>query len=442
MFKENLMSALKKAVALHNDGAGDNDAVVKSAAEYEFNPDQTQRLVETYNTAKTICFYKTAADRTGKFGLADGSAVIRQLFDGKPSRKEASGLHDYGCYDAKMDFVEVGMEIKAASAETAKDPWEGVSLDNRIYAMQKNQDDIRLAEKKAEDTASMCALECQLEMDNMVNSVNAMDKAAEAIACMRALCVTDMYKTTLEDFEARFPQAVKNAASDVDFTTFDLDRPDVISSFQTTADLYVKHAMFKAYQLEMTKLAEQVEQDIRKLYVPRSDSNFSDVFTPVVKDMMAGSVKYAQSSGKGKTPSIMDPLSVIGGGMAKGLQDTTKTTMQDTLGEMASDDESARLTEKTKNLHRKFILEKLITTDPVLKGVPQEDVARAYQTIVQIAPEVSLNEEVSRSILRTATSAQSISPYDAKTFVDLDSAIRAQLEQQGGKKPVKKQVTA
>jgi hypothetical protein len=65
----------------------------------------------------------------------------------------------------------------------------------------------------------------------------------------------------------------------------------------------------------------------------------------------------------------------------------------------------------------------------------------AYQTLVQLAPDVSLNEDVARSILRaaTASSGSAIAPYDAKTFVDLDAAIKAQLEQQGGKK---KQVVA
>ena len=101
--------------------------------------------------------------------------------------------------------------------------------------------------------------------------------------------------------------------------------------------------------------------------------------------------------------------------------------------------ESKVLTDKAKNLHRKFILEKMITTDPILKGAPEEDVIKAYQSIVQLAPEVSLNEEVTRSILRTAVNAQSLAPYDAKSFVDLDTAIRSQLEQQGGaRKDIKK----
>ena len=112
--------------------------------------------------------------------------------------------------------------------------------------------------------------------------------------------------------------------------------------------------------------------------------------------------------------------------------------MGDALGFDAA---SKALTDRAKNLHRKFILEKLVTTDPILRGLPEEDVISAYQTLVQLAPDVSLNEDVARSILRSATttSTSAIAPYDAKTFVDLDAAIKAQLEQQGGKK---KQVTA
>lgn len=71
MVKEKLRKALETAVGYYNDGMSANDAVVKSASEHDLTIDQADRVVESFNTAKTINYYdKNASDRTGGFDLA------------------------------------------------------------------------------------------------------------------------------------------------------------------------------------------------------------------------------------------------------------------------------------------------------------------------------------------------------------------------------------
>ena len=457
MFKENLMSALKRAVDLHNSGSGDNESVIKSASEHDFNPDQTQRLVETYNTAKTICFYKTADDRSQKFTLADGGAVAKNLFkDRLPEYKSADTLkiHDYSVYDDAVQMDEIGTswvldEVKAAAVhernlELAKaDPAGrrdifGIKVgepmnDHQLASKYKEVDDIKMAAAKAADAALMVDSAYGMAINDIARDIG-MDKIAEAYSALQAQPRCDMSAQVLEDIVARFPGFDKNAAPD--FTMFDAQHPEIMAVYAEACDYFIKYATFKAAQAELECAAEKMAAS---LYSPAHEDSGTEFFTSSVKDMLVrGDVKYAE----GKSPTMFaDPMGVVGGGVATGVQSSTKDLVTGTLGSLmdTKNKESKVLTDKAKNLHRKFILEKMITTDPILKGVPEEDVIKAYQAIVQLAPEVSLNEEVTRSILRQATNASSISPFDAKSYVDLDTSIRSQLEQQGGaKKDVKK----
>ena len=80
-FKDRLMDTLHGAVKHFNETGDPNQAVVKAARDADFNPEQTTRLVEAFNTARTLFHYKSASDRTSSFALADAGAVLTDLFE-------------------------------------------------------------------------------------------------------------------------------------------------------------------------------------------------------------------------------------------------------------------------------------------------------------------------------------------------------------------------
>jgi hypothetical protein len=98
-FREQLMSALEAAVGHYNSGLSDTDSVIKAASDFDFNKDQAQRLVETFNTAKSIYFFKSAKDRRNNFPIVDPSVVADALFMPAATTKAASAdefaLRDY-----------------------------------------------------------------------------------------------------------------------------------------------------------------------------------------------------------------------------------------------------------------------------------------------------------------------------------------------------------
>jgi len=110
-------------------------------------------------------------------------------------------------------------------------------------------------------------------------------------------------------------------------------------------------------------------------------------------------------------------------------QDATKNLSGVLSGALSEDSaDSARRKEKLKNLQRQLILQELYQTDPVLSGEDPENLARAYETLWRIAPGVALDKEVSRSVLRQLTQSVSVSPHDARSWVDLDKALAQQLQ--------------
>ena len=73
------------------------------------------------------------------------------------------------------------------------------------------------------------------------------------------------------------------------------------------------------------------------------------------------------------------------------------------------------------NLRRSSILQDLYDNDPILSEANPKELMNAYSTIVQTSPEVSLNKEVVRAILRQSVNSMAVSPFDAKQWADLEN---------------------
>jgi len=65
----------------------------------------------------------------------------------------------------------------------------------------------------------------------------------------------------------------------------------------------------------------------------------------------------------------------------------------------------------------------LAMSDPIISEADPKDVVRAYSTLINIAPKVSLQKEIVRSILRQAVNSMAMSPYDAQSYVTLNNAM-------------------
>ena len=62
--------------------------------------------------------------------------------------------------------------------------------------------------------------------------------------------------------------------------------------------------------------------------------------------------------------------------------------------------------------------------DKILSQEDPNAVAAAFRSVHQVSPDTTLNKEMLRSMLRSVVQSVAISPYDAKTLVDVDKARR------------------
>lgn len=442
MFKEELLSALKEAAAHHNDGMSDNDAVIKAADAKGFNAEQTQRLVETYNTAKTVSFYKHASDRSLAFDLADSGVVLKSLFKAGTSRTtpESPVLQDYTCYEQPMIFSEEEMG-KAASVETEE---KRPLTDMEIRAALNDLDDIKRAQDNCQTMMNTAAYRRQQHLDTFILDASSLDLRKEAATYAAVAC--GEYKD-LADYVANLLRVDVEHIKDAEFSDFDVIKPLLANEFRRAVDCEETYRSIKksaALIAEAEKTASNNLSEILGMVdaQTRDEADFAkDFFTEEAQVAIEfGGLNLNKQAAKSEAAG-MDPLAMVGQSVSKGTTGFGSELVQNVLegaSEKARTGESKLLGERAKNLHRKFMLEDLMTTDPVLKGVDPDAVISTYDSIVKLAPEVSLNKEVVRSVLRSATNAAAVSPFDAKALVDLDKAIQEQRGVGGATKKPKK----
>lgn len=75
------------------------------------------------------------------------------------------------------------------------------------------------------------------------------------------------------------------------------------------------------------------------------------------------------------------------------------------------------------NMERKLLLQELILTDPILSKVNPAKVARAFEQLLRLSPEISKEKEVVRAELRAMVSSQALSKYDADLMTKLDTSM-------------------
>jgi hypothetical protein len=75
------------------------------------------------------------------------------------------------------------------------------------------------------------------------------------------------------------------------------------------------------------------------------------------------------------------------------------------------------------NMERKLLLQELMLTDPILSKHNAAKVARAFEQILRLSPELSKEKEVVRAELRAMMATQALSKFDADLMTKLDTGM-------------------
>ena len=500
MFREHLMKALDSAVKHFNGGMSDNDAVVKAASDSQFNPDQTQRLLETYNTAKSVYFFKVASDRRESFPLADPAVVMPALFSGeaRAKAKAATALPDLGFYserefhyDGKWAFDQLGAHLMGKSLEKAAEaatPGSNHTLDALYRSLKKYANTNRRVAQRCRETAGMCAVKHDDSLAKVAQFIkqdyHEQDRLSRVEHYMWALHGRDLAEPVMKDLLREIPINYdgKRASDRLAGIPSDFEQrhPDIAflvkEAFAARFAIGQQTALAETFEKEANDLVRQWEQIVGLAPPQPADpgGGMSSFFDEALQDRLSkkaagrqtpttppanwqggailGGLTQPQTSnqpppakqqqqpkadgggdkgGKKQPDSILSKAlaggaSMLGGSMTDAIKGPASKALSGIMSGNEAEEER-KMTGTLRNMQRKLILEDLIVNDPVLSGENPQAVVTAYHTLINLAPDVSLNKEIARSVVRASVNAVAMSPFDAKAIAELEGELRKNL---------------
>lgn len=78
------------------------------------------------------------------------------------------------------------------------------------------------------------------------------------------------------------------------------------------------------------------------------------------------------------------------------------------------------------NRQRKFILQELAVTDPILKSIDPQKLVDSYSQMLAIAPELAKEKEIVRSTLRSMSASQALGPFEGQQLMQANNEILKQ----------------
>jgi len=414
MVRDKLKKALEDAVGHYNDGMSANDAIVKSASDNDLTVDQTDRVVESFNTAKTINYFdKNASDRTGKFDLASKKDVTLALFGNTPNETKSASVSDpdgvmssfyYSSPDKSMNRKSVFSEKRSAFldmlAKAAEERWKHGYSDRTLHDMASDsfstiksaQDDINAAIGTIDDYLWTATEKIASEIESDITG-SPEDKADMfKVACPHKSVIDEVSKFSPLLKRASGGKYVKMHVVDtapVDSLLKEAD--EIVKAVEMRRDYRNKHAEFERRK---ATLKEAMMKDPSMSDIPVKNA---------VSDMI-----HAPRMGKVATslPTYKTVNEVLNDAMAAG------------------GDSRKKINEQIRDEARGALISDLLSSDPILQDADPRQVASIYKSLIATSPRVSLNKEIVRSILRSAVNSVAVSPADSKIFTDVDKGIQ------------------
>lgn len=422
MFKQRLTSALEDALDNYNEGNSDIDSVVKSASDNDFNPDQTRRLVETFNTAKSLHHYKSAEDRSAHFAIVDPADAIHALFSPEASAKAASSK--VASHAKLADGTHVSFYDNAPLTHTAKVAGVLDTITVTEYD-QPTADDIATDIHSKVANYERSSEHAQADADIHMGRYNIdMPKLASHLD-------SDVYYSTRPEVMMGIAMKYGEAGADLvnDLTTHMIHK---VSSEDLGDVPRVNMAPSKFATLfgRVDKLVNSVQQYEQHMAVKAAYDNAASKLLDVTGLRGAAKEELDKQAEEARTRfTVPSAISTARGavGSVQGAVGSGVDALKESFPPKKDRGPSAKAERGQlvlDNLRRKLLLQNLLNTDDIIGGGDPELIRGAYQTFTDIAPEQSMNSEVVRSVLRQAVNSPGgVSPFDAKALADIQATI-------------------
>jgi len=465
-FKDKLMSGLRLAVDSFNQGDDPNTAVIKAASAQDFSVEQTKRLCETFNTARTIYQFHNVADKTAEFSLVDSNAVMLGLFGKKDPVEEktaAEVLPDYTEYELPETAMQYGELVKAAELPAPTEAVPGIDDQvRRAYRIIHTQHGLAKKALDDADEAEIVASTQLIQLSGILKQGFPMDGNRTYLRLLRTFDAPE-FKPVMDKLAEFIPAYLSVSDAELTKEGIVVDDRNIAGLKELTKrakTLMEEAANIRAVGFAIDKEAGEFEKTFLDTLSPAIQEGTPNPFDelipgPRVKTAQEKIVTYerpvmslsqfasgtSDAGAKDKEKGKDDPKGKVTKTWKSGpgVEDLAATEAGKEIGRAGGEyiaggvkdmltqpklRENKSMTERMKNLQREVLLQDLITTDPVISEADPSQVASAYLAVVQIAPEVSMNKEIVRAVLRQSIHSVAISPYDATGWAELERTIQ------------------
>lgn len=461
-----IKTALNEAVQKVNEGMTPTAALKKVANDLDLNPNYIQRTGEALNVALHYKHFKTASDRSAEFEIADIPQAIEETFtvNEKTAAEYVSEQFSTGeDNDTVFNYNRIlsNPVYKRAFLEIAEAKETSDSYPTTFSTVYEKSANYIKKLAHAADEAQVSKVAAEIELNNQFSALADEFKKDAA------------YRVAFEEFEsqvfAKHGQAAlpyvgllhktacpgeERGVHDAGYMMFEQSKQAAMfDSLMETAALYIEtekqaaeadedFAFEKSYMQEFGRMLgkqaakeepEVTEEDNAHEKAETEEEEEKEHEDPVLAEIKKKASKRNEelASEEALDPVLKeamekDAFGGLGGfgGFGKMLTDIAHAPITDALSALSKKPASmARPNLTLDNMERKLLLQELMLTDTILSKVPPARVARAFEQILRLSPEISKEKEVVRAELRAMVSTQALSKYDAELMTKLDTGM-------------------
>lgn len=417
-----ILQALERAVDSVNLGSNPNDAICKEASAENFGPPIVQRMVEAFNTSKTISWIKQAnvQKRAEAFELADAGKILERMYPSAPvapaeATKQASAFADH---DELRNY-----NIKCAFAKLPKAEYKAYQTENRDFsrwAAKSARLTRELGEYKVEFLRAKEAMLDNVKTAAAYFRTLGHEKFAEVET--RVLSEYGKEGKACMDLVHEMSGLNEKRASEAPKQKYLFDRSrrpyaqvaGAIVQAKNAAHWSVKAAKverdiedhangFYAFVPAQTTILGEVLADGKPFPVSGQQSNcLSDILTKDALDLTSAGLGLMGAVGLGSEPD------------SKQYEAAAMEQLNDPVHE--AELSSARV---------RTMLNDFLSNDEVLSTYPEENVLGAYNQLANLAPTASQQPAIMRSLLRRMVQQGGvIEPFESGQLATIENTLR------------------
>ncbi len=409
--KQRVFQALETAIDLANQGQSANDALFKAASDYGMTPHFVRRMVEAFNTSRTLAHLKQASspnERSAVFELADADDILQRLYPNDvPAQAKAAAVSvvdDDWFAPPERNFNKAAV----APGSTVIDPDEGTTFDqaaargasrhsfdnkpNMGELVGRIQKESGILARRAQEHHQLAFEQYERLMGNLqkVSSYfRSMDHRpfheVESNALFQHGVVVQPVMDMVFNMSKRAAFGERRGGMPI---------REVLFNHRQSPYVEISNALENAAQLAKEAAAEAKIRNERESFIKQANEKLTLIFRKTGFDSHAG----------GKSAALGGLLGAVWG---QTKQPNPVVTAADIIN---PEDEAAM-----RGADAQVTLVDLLANDEVISTYPREDVIKAYNDLAGLLPNAATQPVILRPLLRKMLQQGGVvDPFDLK----------------------------